>query len=694
MDHSDDYHDHDMDHDRDHAPPHAHEHDHDHNLDHDHAQVDHGGRTRGRTRKCRQVCGGAQPPHPTPLSIGRGGCYAELWAAPQSAPKPPRGLGRTAIAKDGRVVGVSLHFLGKWLDGNETFRLLSCAQEDTSCRQRAGTSSFAVAVMKRPAACMKRPATSPGARALQCSSIAHAKSRPKTSPVQVDASTLVSAPEPSDWTIPRSQQAPMPAWAKHAVHVLQKAKLLPHENLEGVPPCPLNFWVDCSGINSEMFALRELQQHLQELVGASIRVSLYCICEKDVKARLFAQQNHAPHHISPDMANRNFETGTFYCEKCDANHELPRRGIDVYVGTYPCSPWSRRGKRTDFEHDDIQPFYIGIATINYLSPALFILETTEGADDHREGSNESAMDKMLDHIQKTLQQPYATHVETLQPTSTGFPARRPRKFTLGWRGDLGSPDTVAKPLRLLLQEPMLVERDYFSFLGLQCATDWSRVGKYPIEEMELAAMKCACSIDPMVVCPVHACKCHNCGSNGKMCSWRANMEQFLSKELPRVWANLRAEDGRLTYIHVLEASGRPGPQSPKARNMLNVTALLPASQPLTNTRMVIDYSQSATMPAMQADGTTPTFTTSTSLWSMQAGEALTGADMAGLMGFRMEHIHLVGLTQPWFKKKLGLSVHVASFGVIMLAGIASPLAQFWIASRDSAAPGHADSCQL
>ena len=43
------------------------------------------------------------------------------------------------------------------------------------------------------------------------------------------------------------------------------------------------------------------------------------------------------------------EAGQYYCGQHDANHDLPRAGVDLYVGTYPCLPWSRRGQRTGFE---------------------------------------------------------------------------------------------------------------------------------------------------------------------------------------------------------------------------------------------------------------------------------------------------------------------------------------------------------
>ena len=101
-----------------------------------------------------------------------------------------------------------------------------------------------------------------------------------------------------------------------------------------------------------MFALRELTIQLHALVGVIGKRTLYCTCDMDKMSQIFSVLNHGPRHVSSQTRHRNIEAGQYYCEEHNANHDLPRAGVDLYVGTYPCSPWSRRGKRTGFDHPD------------------------------------------------------------------------------------------------------------------------------------------------------------------------------------------------------------------------------------------------------------------------------------------------------------------------------------------------------
>ena len=98
-----------------------------------------------------------------------------------------------------------------------------------------------------------------------------------------------------------------------------------------------------------MCALQELAIQLRAAVGVIVKWILYCACDMDKMSRRFSELNHDPRHVSSQMQHRNFEAGQYYSEKHDPHHDLPRANVDLHVGTYPCSPWSRRGKRTGFE---------------------------------------------------------------------------------------------------------------------------------------------------------------------------------------------------------------------------------------------------------------------------------------------------------------------------------------------------------
>ena len=128
----------------------------------------------------------------------------------------------------------------------------------------------------------------------------------------------------------------------------------------------INVWSDCSGINSDMFALQALSDSIREIIGANVQCNLYSTCDSDTKSIVFARQNHAPKHVGIDMNQRNFNTGEVWCTLFQRSLPLPKRGIDLYVGTYPCSPWSRRGTRAGWDHPSVDTVRIGVETIAYI----------------------------------------------------------------------------------------------------------------------------------------------------------------------------------------------------------------------------------------------------------------------------------------------------------------------------------------
>ena len=134
---------------------------------------------------------------------------------------------------------------------------------------------------------------------------------------------------------------------------------------------------DCPGINSEMFALRELNAAMREELGVDLRFNLYFTCDSERRCLEFASLNHKPAHTSKAMQLRNFNVGQCWCDTHKENHDMPTRGLDVHVGTYPCSPWSRRGKRTGFAHPDAEVALIGLKSIAQMRPGVWIIEIGE-----------------------------------------------------------------------------------------------------------------------------------------------------------------------------------------------------------------------------------------------------------------------------------------------------------------------------
>ena len=102
--------------------------------------------------------------------------------------------------------------------------------------------------------------------------------------------------------------------------------------------------------------------------------------------------------------------------------------MDFYVGTYPCAPWSRRGKRTGFHHPDAEVSIIGFKTIAFIAPAVFVVELGEMP-------SHEALNEILQKIQEIVQAGASKYtvqvVRNLMPAWSGYPARRKRLFFIG-----------------------------------------------------------------------------------------------------------------------------------------------------------------------------------------------------------------------------------------------------------------------
>lgn len=462
-----------------------------------------------------------------------------------------------------------------------------------------------------------------------------------------------------------------PAWAEHLVHMLLQQGLLPR--IPSMTECKLRVWSDCSGINSEMFALEAISKALVEILGIHLRVSMYCSCDLDKECLRLTQMRYRPQHLCSNIVERNFQLGQFYCMLAEKNITLPREGIDLYVGTYPCSPWSRRGKRSGWDHPDIIPLHIGIQTVEYMRPATFVFELGELP---AQAAREEIQQKIAELLNKAGSPMYVMQtVSGLNPGFSGYPIHRPRLFVLGWRMDNGTPDTMTAPLQCLLAKPMEIQKTFLGFLHLRRTADWSRVGEYPTDEELRWCMhsQCMCSPDAFVVCPVHKCKCQNCGDDGLGCSWRKLMGDLLPKIGPR--AMVAKDPRRLTYTQVLEMSGGTCPENPRLRTYMNLMALHQHAWPLNDTLMIVDLSQNPPYQGTCHSGYVPTLATSSTPFCFQTGAFLTTYQLATLMGMQLKSINLNGFGERWFRMKIGLSVHPANFGIVLMALIAAPLAK-------------------
>ena len=146
---------------------------------------------------------------------------------------------------------------------------------------------------------------------------------------------------------------------------------------------------------------------------------------------------------------------------------------------------------------------------------------------------------------------------------------------------------------------------------------------------------------------------------------------FSSGQMASVVSNKK---GTMTYLQVLEMHGRAGPHQPRQRVLINLIAIRPDTQPLNETLMIGDVSQNPPFGDMFLGGDTPVFTTTSNVWVFQVGNSLQTKHMAALMGLDLSIVKFnEHMTESWFRQRLGMAVHIANFGLVLLAALTPPL---------------------
>ena len=211
-----------------------------------------------------------------------------------------------------------------------------------------------------------------------------------------------------------------------------------------------------------------------------------------------------------------------------------------------------------------------------MRPVMFILESVSGS-----GSGGDDLTRFKTWLKEFMENAIGDTYEimgisTISPIQHGYPTEKKRFIAIGARSDHVDKKQLTNAFTTLMAKPVPLTHTYLSFLGLQGLSDevLDAVGRLPtpvlVEDMHGSV--CKCSVDPMVLCAQHPCKCVQCMKGGGLkCTWRTKATRYLADH----GLQEAAADGRLTYIQALEEIGHEVPQSPRERNMLNVFARLP-----------------------------------------------------------------------------------------------------------------------
>lgn len=251
-------------------------------------------------------------------------------------------------------------------------------------------------------------------------------------------------------------------------------------------------------------------------------------------------------------------------------------------------------------------------------------QTAESSADDAEGQKD--LEYLYKQFQAELGDEYLiTIFRNMSPIPFQFPMCRPRWYAIGVRrmttpdADQTTLDAEALRFSDFMQAKMAdVKRScyedvpswaltYMSFLGLAqpvaYSVGWERLHELPTLDEMNRVVNCQCCLDPMVVCPHHPCKCGCAGDPGKTCSWRTAHLQYLQDKMP--WR--KNEQGKITYVELMEVNGVFQGCSPRERSLLNIMSY--SAKPLDTTLMVLDKTQSIFRCGMRNDGLVPTVAT-------------------------------------------------------------------------------------
>ena len=238
-------------------------------------------------------------------------------------------------------------------------------------------------------------------------------------------------------------------------------------------------------------------------------------------------------------------------------------------------------------------------------------------------------------------------------------------------------DKMHNVLQTLMQHPLHPVHNWQTFLNFGTGADWSKLNCVATADDLHLLQGCMCGLDPWQQCPKHPCMCPVCRRKGKnsssgakrakTCCWRQSGHDFM-KTLGLDVTNQGVS--HLSYVQTADVQGISTPQTARARHLLNVCACCPNVAPVHDSFVLVDISQSLCWKPWSGSGAIPTIATNTVLRSMNHARVLSLGQLAELMGHKLINESFEDIPYTAQRKLLGNSIHVASVGALLMAGIA------------------------
>ena len=346
-----------------------------------------------------------------------------------------------------------------------------------------------------------------------------------------------------------------------------------------------------------------------------------------------------------------------------------------YTCGFPCTPFSVKGRRLQWNDDSALPLKACVKTIAALKPYIYIIENVPALI-YKGGQKK--MQELLGLVDG-----YETvFLKDVTPTDAGVPQYRPRLYIVGFRKDrLRIPcDGVAAKLKEIIASVRIEPEEYHVYL--------EKAG-FPIQRSHVpassqarapASRACACSCTG--ACPLHVCTCNQCKKHGPAklkCLWRrrhakwakAAPQRIKAKAFAKKWTNVLKNPVKKPPGYFALADNTRLDTSvvgcPRQRDVLEQLSM---TTNLLRKTAVLDLNSSIDRVQLREDGVVGALGCScANIFAPAFGTKLTAEQCFALQGLDAHELDLASIPATSLYRLAGNAMAVPSIGLVMGASL-------------------------